>query len=93
MAKRHGFRMLIVLSVCLLLSGVCSSCAALGLVAQAIPITVHARYPGLKGQTVGVLVWADRGILIDWDPIRLDLAHALEDPGGIRLHFSMGPEL
>jgi translocation and assembly module TamA len=26
-------------------------------------------------------------------PIRLDLAHALNDPGGIRLHFSMGPEL
>ncbi len=26
-------------------------------------------------------------------PIRLDLAHALDDPGGIRLHFSMGPEL
>ena len=26
-------------------------------------------------------------------PIRLDLAHALNDDGGIRLHFSMGPEL
>ena len=26
-------------------------------------------------------------------PLRLDLAHALEDPGGVRLHFSMGPEL
>ena len=26
-------------------------------------------------------------------PIRLDLAHALDDDGGIRLHFSMGPEL
>jgi len=26
-------------------------------------------------------------------PIRLDLAHAMNDDGGIRLHFSMGPEL
>jgi translocation and assembly module TamA len=37
------------------------------------------------------------GVGIRWvspvGPIRLDLAHALEDPGGVRLHFSMGPEL
>ncbi|APC14725.1 hypothetical protein BLL42_02890 [Pseudomonas frederiksbergensis] len=37
------------------------------------------------------------GIGVRWvspvGPIRLDLAHALDDPGGIRLHFSMGPEL
>lgn len=26
-------------------------------------------------------------------PLRLDLAHPLDDQGGIRLHFSMGPEL
>jgi translocation and assembly module TamA len=26
-------------------------------------------------------------------PLRLDLAHALDDDGGIRVHFSMGPEL
>ena len=26
-------------------------------------------------------------------PLRLDLAKALDDDGGIRLHFSMGPEL
>lgn len=26
-------------------------------------------------------------------PIRLDLAHALDDDGSVRLHFSMGPEL
>ncbi|MGE8174832.1 autotransporter assembly complex protein TamA [Pseudomonas fluorescens] len=37
------------------------------------------------------------GVGVRWvspvGPIRLDLAHALDDPGGIRLHFSMGPEL
>ena len=37
------------------------------------------------------------GVGVRWvspvGPIRLDLAHALEEPGGVRLHFSMGPEL
>lgn len=37
------------------------------------------------------------GLGIRWvspvGPLRLDLAHALDDDGGIRLHFSMGPEL
>ncbi|MDY7560097.1 autotransporter assembly complex family protein [Pseudomonas sp. CCC3.2] len=37
------------------------------------------------------------GVGIRWvspvGPLRLDLAHALDDNGGIRLHFSMGPEL
>ncbi|MCD5974220.1 autotransporter assembly complex protein TamA [Pseudomonas quasicaspiana] len=37
------------------------------------------------------------GIGVRWvspvGPLRLDLAHALDDDGSIRLHFSMGPEL
>jgi translocation and assembly module TamA len=37
------------------------------------------------------------GVGIRWvspvGPLRLDLAHALDDDGGVRLHFSMGPEL
>lgn len=37
------------------------------------------------------------GIGLRWvspvGPIRLDLAKALDDPGGFRIHFSMGPEL
>jgi translocation and assembly module TamA len=37
------------------------------------------------------------GIGVRWvspvGPLRLDLAHAMDDDGGIRLHFSMGPEL
>jgi len=65
------------LSVILLF--IAAGCAALGLVASAIPVTVHAKYAGLQGQTVGVMVWADHGILIDWDPIRLDLANAIQE--------------
>lgn len=37
------------------------------------------------------------GVGVRWvsplGPLRLDLAHPLDDQGGIRLHFSMGPEL
>ena len=37
------------------------------------------------------------GVGVRWvspvGPIRLDLAHAMDDEGGVRLHFSMGPEL
>lgn len=37
------------------------------------------------------------GIGVRWvspvGPLRLDLAHAMDDDGGFRLHFSMGPEL
>lgn len=37
------------------------------------------------------------GIGLRWvspvGPLRLDLAHPLDDPGGVRVHFSMGPEL
>ncbi len=37
------------------------------------------------------------GVGVRWvspvGPIRIDLAHPLDDEGGVRLHFSMGPEL
>ncbi len=45
-------------------------------------------FPSLK-QSVGVgLRWVS-----PVGPLRLDLAHPLDDEGGVRLHFSMGPEL
>ncbi|HCA00462.1 MAG TPA: hypothetical protein DEO97_18965, partial [Pseudomonas sp.] len=37
------------------------------------------------------------GVGVRWvspvGPIRVDLAHPLDSEGGVRLHFSMGPEL
>ena len=37
------------------------------------------------------------GVGVRWvspvGPLRLDLAHPLDGEGGVRLHFSMGPEL
>lgn len=54
-----------------------------------------------KGNSFNDLKFADLktgiGVGVRWvspvGPIRLDLAHAMDDDGGVRLHFSMGPEL
>jgi len=47
-----------------------------------------ADFPSLKSSV---------GVGVRWvspvGPIRVDLAHPLDDDGGVRLHFSMGPEL
>src|SRR5687768_264468 len=62
-------------SILLVLSG----CNVLGIAAQALPPpTVKPDYTGFAGQTVGVMVWADRGIRIDWPTVRLDLANAIQ---------------
>src|SRR5687768_7280245 len=81
MMHRFGFRLCSVLSpqssvlLLLLLPG----CAALSLVAHALPpATVQPKYTGLANQSVGVMVWADRGIQNDWDSLQLDLANAIQ---------------
>jgi hypothetical protein len=57
----------------------CSGCAAIGAAAHAIPKYEPAHYNGLAGQSVGVMVWADRGIRIDWPSIQFDLASLVQD--------------
>lgn len=42
------------------------------------PPIVEAQYAGLAGQRVAVMVWADRGIRIDWPTLQLDLAAAVQ---------------
>ena len=62
-------------AVLLLLSG----CAVLGLAAHALPpATVKPQYTNLANQSIGVMVWADRGIQIDWPSMQLDLANAVQ---------------
>jgi hypothetical protein len=53
-------------------------CMLLGVAANAIPQNVQAKYSGLKGQSVGIVVWCDRGIMIDWNALQLDLANNIE---------------
>jgi hypothetical protein len=55
-----------------------SGCQLLGVAAGAIPQNVKAKYSGLQGQSVGIIVWADRGIMIDWNSLQLDLANSIE---------------
>ncbi len=63
----------------LLLAPCLSGCAALGLIAQAIPqAQIPAKYKGLNDHTVAVMVWVDRGIRIDWPQIQLDAANGIQ---------------
>jgi hypothetical protein len=56
-----------------------AGCAALGVAASALPpATVAASYKDLEGQTVGVMVWADRAIRIDFPSIQVDMATAVQ---------------
>ncbi len=58
----------------------CSSgCAALAVAGNAIPVTVHARYAGLANHSAGIMVWADKGVLIDWGTLQIDLATAVQN--------------
>jgi hypothetical protein len=55
-------------------------CQALGVAAYKLvpPPTIQPKYTGLAGQTVGVMIWADRGIRIDWPALQLDLANTID---------------
>jgi hypothetical protein len=58
----------------------CGGCAVLGAVAgKAIPApTIHPKYVGLPGQSIGVMVWTDRGAQVDYPSLGLDLANSVE---------------
>jgi hypothetical protein len=62
---------------CLLLI---NGCNVMGIAAQALPPdTITAQYHGLAGQSVGVMVWAERGISLDFPSISLDVANSVEN--------------
>src|SRR5687768_16156493 len=66
---------------CSLLLLLLSGCVLVGVAAHKLtpPPTIHPDYTGLQDQTVGVMVWADRGIRIDWPKLQLDLANAIQN--------------
>ncbi len=54
-------------------------CAIFGLVAHAVPKYIPARYAGLKGRSVAVMVWTEPGLRIDWGTkLQIDLASAIQ---------------
>jgi hypothetical protein len=66
---------LALLPLALLVSG----CNILGVAANAIPEgDVPARYKDLRGHSVAVLVWAPRGLEVDYPALRLDLVAGIQ---------------
>src|SRR6188472_2239335 len=61
------------------IAAMCSSCGLASVAGRAFEPNVKAMYSGLVGQTVGILVWVDRGIMIDWGTIQLDLANSVQN--------------
>jgi hypothetical protein len=57
-----------------------AGCTALGVAAYKLspPPTIQAQYTNLKNESVGVMVWADRGLRIDWPSLQLDLANEVQ---------------
>jgi hypothetical protein len=66
-------------SILLFIAATCSSCGLASIAGKAFEGNTNAMYAGLKGQSVGILVWADRGIMIDWGTIQLDLANSVQN--------------
>src|SRR3954452_19673539 len=78
-APRRWLRVLLLISFCIPTSAFSISCNVLGFAAAALPPpTIRPRYTGLVGQTVGVLVWTDRGIRVDWPSLPLDTGNAIQ---------------
>ena len=48
-------------------------CQILGVAAYKLapPPTIQPKYMGLENQSTGVMVWADRGLRVDWPTIQL----------------------
>ena len=56
-----------------------AGCNVLGWAAYVAPRPiVQPKYGGLPGHSVGILVWADRAIQIDWPTLPLDTASSLQ---------------
>jgi hypothetical protein len=56
-----------------------AGCNIFGVAANALPEPdVAASYKGLAGHTVAVMVWADRGVQIDYPSLRLDVATGVQ---------------
>jgi len=73
---RRSLFILVPSSFILLLCG----CAFIGVAAYKLapPPTIQPKYMGLENQSTGVMVWADRGLRIDWPTMQLDLANTVQ---------------
>ena len=73
--RRHFLHLLLLLPLLSLPAG----CSVLGLAANAMPgAPIPARYNGLAGHSVAVLVWVPRGLEVDYPALRLDLVTGIQ---------------
>lgn len=77
MNRPHLNRSLKVLASVAILSFL-AGCSAFGVIASKFPQNTPPSYKGLAGHTVGVMVWADRSVQIDWNSVQVDLAGAVQ---------------
>jgi len=57
-----------------------AGCQMLGVVSQALPPDeIQSAYKGLVNQQVAVMVWADRGVRMDWESIQLDMGLSVQE--------------
>lgn len=54
-----------------------AGCQIIAVASHAIPRYTEPKYTGFAGQSVGVMVWADTGVKIDWPGLSLDSANSL----------------
>lgn len=55
-----------------------SGCTLIGALASKAPLPdVDAAYKGLTGKTVGIMVWADKSVLLDWPNLQLDTGNSI----------------
>jgi hypothetical protein len=83
MSRPRGFlrllRTLLLLALPASLLALSAGCNAVGVVAASIPDPpIAAAYPGLRGQSVGIMAWADRATRIDFPTIEGDLSRGLQ---------------
>jgi hypothetical protein len=57
-----------------------AGCALFGAAAYKLqpPKKINPEYSDFAGQSIGVMVWLERGIKIDWPRLQLDLANSIE---------------
>jgi hypothetical protein len=76
----HPFRIARAVSLLTVSALLLTGCEIFGIAAQALPEgQIPARYTGLQGHTVAVMVWAPRGLEIDYPALRLDVASQVQD--------------
>lgn len=82
-ARAQRVRGTLTLGVLTLLLSLATGCNLIGAGAvvanRLVPVKVPPQYKDLGGQSVGVMVWADRGLRIDYPNMQLDSATAIQN--------------